>query len=205
MSLTATSLLLTSLLAVKVPLLVQTYDATAVSPRTLDEARSSASVVLAAAGIEPIWRPCHAGCIQRPKPPHEVMIRIVKSTPLSEPGSLGFAAVDLANHDGVLATVYLDRVDALAAQAGADRGELLGRVVAHEIGHLLLGTTRHSSIGLMRATWTAAELRRRWAFEWKFSVQEAKEMRRRLDGAPDLFGHEDTKITKAHEEPLVQE
>jgi len=189
MSLTATSLLLTSLLAVKIPLLVQTYDATGVSPRTLDEARSSASVVLAAAGIEPIWRPCHvAGCIQRPKPPHMVMIRIVKSTPLSERGSLGFAAVDLANHSGMLATVYLDRVDALAAEAGADRGELLGRVVAHEIGHLILGTTHHSSIGLMRATWTADELRRRWAFDWMFSSQEAREMRR-----------------KAHEEQLVQE
>lgn len=206
MSLTATSLLLISLLAVKAPLLVQTYDATGVSPRTLDEARSSASVVLAAAGIDPIWRPCRAaGCIQRPKPPHEVMIRIVKSTPLSEPGSLGFAAIDLANHDGVLATVYLDRIDALAAQAGADRGELLGRVIAHEIGHLILGTTRHSSIGLMRATWTAAELRRRWAFDWKFSSQEAKEIRRRLEESRDAISREVTKITKAHEEPLVQE
>jgi len=208
MSLTVTSLLLTSLLTVKIPLLVQTYDATGVSPRTLDEARSTASVVLAAAGIEPIWRPCHAaGCIQRPKPPHEVMIRIVNSTPLSERGSLGFAAVDLAHHGGILATVYLDRVDALAAEAGANRGELLGRVVAHEIGHLILGTTHHSSIGLMRATWTTDELRRRWPFDWKFSAEEAKEIQRQL-GEPVLLTtllHEDTTKHEGHESVFEKE
>ena len=54
----------------------------------------------------------------------------------------------------------VDRIDALARQAGVDPGMLLGRAVAHEIGHLILGTTKHAKSGLMRATWKTDELRR---------------------------------------------
>ena len=39
---------------------------------------------------------------------------------------------------GVLATVFLDRVEWLAFEAGADIALLLGRVAAHELGHLLM-------------------------------------------------------------------
>ena len=38
-------------------------------------------------------------------------------------------------------------------------GVLLGRVIAHEIGHALLLTTRHSNNGLMRAEYDAGDVR----------------------------------------------
>jgi hypothetical protein len=94
-----------AMLIAKLPLVVRTYDSVGVSPRVFDEAQQRAGVTLAAAGINPIWRPCHVrGCISRPKP-HEIEIRLVRATPLSEPGSLGFAAVDLAEHAGTPATI----------------------------------------------------------------------------------------------------
>src|SRR5512140_2312228 len=99
------SLFLTAVLVAKLPLVVRTYDSAGVPARTLDRAQQSAGVTLAAVGIDPIWRPCHAtGCIGRPKP-HEVVVRFVKATSYSEPGSLGFAAVDLAQRAGTLATI----------------------------------------------------------------------------------------------------
>jgi hypothetical protein len=100
------SLMVAAMLIAKLPLVVRTYDSVGVSPRVFDEAQQRAGVTLAAAGINPIWRPCHVrGCISRPKP-HEIEIRLVRATPLSEPGSLGFAAVDLAEHAGTPATIY---------------------------------------------------------------------------------------------------
>ena len=207
MSLTFASLVVTTALSANLPLVVRTYDAAGVSPRTLQQAHASAAIVLAAAGIRPIWRPCRAaGCISRPKA-HELEIRIVNATRLSQPGALGFAAVDVVQHAGTLATIYVDRVDALAAQTGVERGSLLGRAMAHEIGHLILGTASHSPFGLMRATWTAPELRRDVPLDWMFSTREAAEMRRRLseEEADAEFGLEDTKITKAHEESSVRE
>src|SRR6185503_14952467 len=60
----------------------------------------------------------------------------------------------------LIAKVYPDRVASLARGAGADPADLLARAIAHEIGHLLMGNSRHSARGLMRAVWSREELRR---------------------------------------------
>ena len=39
-----------------------------------------------------------------------------------------------------------------------DMGRALGRVLAHEIGHVLLAVRQHDSVGLMRAVFTPAQL-----------------------------------------------
>jgi hypothetical protein len=174
------SLLLAALLVVKLPLVVNVYDTTGISASELDIARVNAGRMLTAIGIEPIWRPCHAsGCIGRPKP-RGVAIRIVMSGAWSHRASLGFSTIDVKQHGGTLATVYADRVEALAAEAGVERAALLGRVFAHEIGHLLLGTTQHARYGLMRALWLTTELRRDQPLDWMFSGREGAEMRRHL-------------------------
>jgi hypothetical protein len=173
-------LILAAVLLAKLPLVVRLYDSAGVSARALERARDTAGITLAAVGIEPIWRPCHAtGCITKPKP-HEVEIRIVMATPFSERGALGFAAIDVEQRAGTLATIYVDRIDALAVASGIDRGTLLGRALAHEIGHLILGTPDHAERGLMRATWTAIDLRRDRPFDWVFSEPQGTEMRLRL-------------------------
>jgi len=180
MPLTFVSLVFTASLVAKLPLVVRTYDAVGLSPGMLEQMQASTNATLAAVGIRPIWRPCHvAGCVARPKL-HEIEIRIVKATAQSQRDTLGYAAVDVVQRGGVLGTVFVDRVDALAATSGVDRVELLGRAVAHEIGHLLLGTVEHSPFGLMRATWTTAELRRSLPLDWVFSRKQGAEMRRRL-------------------------
>jgi hypothetical protein len=191
------SFILTAVLLARLPLVVRTYDSAGVPDRALERARQSAGVTLAAAGIDPIWRPCHVkGCVARPKP-REVIVRLVKATALSERESLGCAAVDVAGHAGTLATIYVDRVDALAARARVDPGELLGRAIAHEIGHLILGTVDHTPFGLMRGTWKADELSRNMPLDWIFSDNQGAEMRRRLiarDEAPAA----DSVIAEAH-------
>jgi hypothetical protein len=179
------SLILTALLMAKLPLVVRLYDSAGVPARALERARDTAGITLAAIGIEPIWRPCHAtGCIAGPKP-HEVEIRIVKATAFSERGSLGFAAVDVEQRAGTLATLYVDRIDTLAVAAGIDSGTLLGRALAHEIGHLILGTADHAQHGLMRAMWTINELRRDSLIDWVFSAPQGAEMRLRLAARTD--------------------
>jgi hypothetical protein len=66
----------------------------------------------------------------------------------------------------------------MARVGGVDGAILLARAIAHEIGHLLMGTTQHASNGLMRAVWSQAELRRKAAADWEFSKAEAQAMRR---------------------------
>jgi hypothetical protein len=57
--------------------------------------------------------------------------------------ALGNALVDSGTNTGVLATIYADRI-ARASAGQMDRALLFGRVIAHELGHLLLGVTAHS-------------------------------------------------------------
>jgi hypothetical protein len=157
----------------------------------LGSARRTAAVILDRAGIHVSWRECglptdstHASdeCA-RPLAGNEVVVRVQRS--VADDGrphadTLGFAYVDPGTGRGSLATVYADRVRAMAQRAGVDRRELLGRAIAHELGHLLLGTLRHAADGLMRATWSSADLRRNLALHWLFGSREGEAMRSEL-------------------------
>ena len=100
----------------------------------------------------------------------------VKSNP-----QLGSAVIDTQKRLGVLATVYCDRVAWRASQANVDEQLLLSRVIAHELGHLLLGTASHTGGGLMRSDWTHEELTRRDPAAWSFSPQEVSSIKTRID------------------------
>ena len=82
---------------------------------------------------------------------------------------LGFAVVDPETHTGKMATVFHDQVEAVARRTGVARSELLGRALAHEVGHLLLGVRGHSRSGIMRAVWTDDELTRDRQDDWLFA------------------------------------
>ena len=172
--------LMTALVIVNLQIVVRLYDSVGVPPAEMGRARASAGAILASIGLEPIWRPCHVTICIEPVKPHEVLVRIVRSGPLSAKDSLGFSVIDTSLRAGSLATIYDDRVHALSAQAEVDDGLLLGRAIAHEIGHMLLGTPNHSRFGLMRALWVSAELRRDLPSDWAFSGREAAELRQRL-------------------------
>src|SRR3970282_1353415 len=61
--------------------------------------------------------------------------------------------------------------------AGIRSRDVLGRAIAHEIGHLLLNTNSHPEAGLMRAAWSRSELRRNATDDWRFREEDAKKIR----------------------------
>jgi hypothetical protein len=154
-------------------------------------ARRTASGILGRAGIRVAWVECGLPAADTPAADacrqslrsDELIVRIVSvGTADSRPhvDSLGFAFVDPHTGGGWVATVYADRVARMAQLAGVDAVELLGRAMAHEIGHLLLGTNRHTRNGLMRASWSGADLRRDSATQWLFGRKDGEAMRRRI-------------------------
>ena len=62
---------------------------------------------------------------------------------------LGSARLSENDSFGVMADVYADRARGLAH--GKELEVMLGRVIAHELGHLLLGKNVHSAVGIMQA------------------------------------------------------
>lgn len=171
-------------------IIVRTYSAGGPDLLTRS-ARGVASAILDDAGVDVTWLDCRvpaegplaSGACAQELRWNEVVVRVVPAGPKGpgvDTAPLGFAAVDLGAGRGSLATVYADRVAAMAQAAGIDGGALLGRAVAHEIGHLLLGTNHHTSRGLMRAYWSCTDLRRDPAPQWRFGGKESSLMRKGL-------------------------
>ncbi len=109
-----------------------------------------------------------------------MIVRIVAAPPQAKPGSLGYSLVDLQQRSGNLATILANRVESMATAANFDPGVLLGRAIAHELAHLLIGTTEHSPHGLMRAHWDLRDLERDLQRDWVLSRDEGTRMRRGL-------------------------
>jgi hypothetical protein len=162
---------------------VRVYDTSGTMSGTNKTALDLAKRTLSSASIEVVWRMCAARC-NAPMAPGELAIRIVRSpVPDRYRGMLplGDALIDTSASSGVLATIYLDRVLWLARESQADSRALLGHAIAHELGHLLLATSAHGPVGLMRGVWSQEEVRRGHPSDWRFAPQEIAAMRRRAE------------------------
>ena len=163
--------------ALALSLVVRLYDAHGVAADTTAAARATVDRILHDAGIHVTWAecPCDGRVVSS-----ELMIRIVAAPSAADPRSLGFSYVDVQQRSGTLATVFADRVDLLAKLAGVNEGELLGRAMAHELAHLLLGTRDHALVGLLRGHWTSRELASNQPVDWQLSRSDAARLRQAL-------------------------
>jgi hypothetical protein len=173
---------------------VRTYDYTNLTALDLADARTEADRIFRKARIAVRWIDCWvpgkiggAPCTEPLAAGKDLMLRLVDRTPpLDAPATrvspLGESMVDREQRGGVLMTVDLFPVHRIADRASTASPVLLGRAIAHEIGHLLLGSADHPRLGLMRAFWSHDELRGSKPADWGFSSREAAQMRQTLRG-----------------------
>jgi hypothetical protein len=166
-------------------LAVRVYDNADAPKAAVQAALDTAAQTLRPADVEVTWLSCSissGGRCTEPLRRGELMVRLVRSgkAPGADDESLGTALVDPATDTGVLATVYVDRVERLARASGGDLGTLLGRAMAHEIGHLLMGRAAHAVRGLMRPRWTRAEVTRNVRADWRFDALDVRAIRARI-------------------------
>jgi hypothetical protein len=169
---------------------IRIYNYAAVPPAELDAARAVASRIFHDAGLAVEWEICRvpnsaegAASTAPLRDGGEFVLRLQTSATVNLPlhVELGSSLLD-GTGGGVLITLDPRLVDAVALQAHAEAGLVLGRAIAHEVGHLLIGTARHSPHGLMRELWSQKELRENRPGDWAFSSQEAALMKRSLTG-----------------------
>jgi hypothetical protein len=177
--------------------MIRTYNYMQVPADDLARARATAGQTFQQAGISLQWVDCGvpqdrapivdqpAACAQPLREGSDFVLRLV-SPPADQNHfssrivAMGTSLIDHDSHAGALTTVDAALVLKIARGSGVDFGTLLGRAIAHEIGHLLLGHSRHSRDGLMRAIWSQDEIRGIRAAGWQFSEAEATEMRQGL-------------------------
>jgi hypothetical protein len=167
---------------------VRVYNSAGVESAAVDAGLDVAAATLAAASVDVRWQRCGEDlrCQMVMRAPELALRFVRRAVGRHSTGAvpLGDALVDPRARTGVLATIYADRVERLAAASGAEMPTLLGRAIAHELGHLLLATSTHSSRGLMRAAWSLEDIRRRDNAAWAFTDPDVAAIRARLRGLP---------------------
>jgi hypothetical protein len=155
-----------------VDLTVSLFNDAGVEPSVWLQAQGRATEIMRRSGISLTWLDCGSPVSPMPDPncsaisyPTHLSVRVVPKVSPVKGHIFGQTFQDAAGEGNYATTV--------------PAGELLGCVVAHELGHLLLGTASHSSTGLMSAVWQDPELQQVVRGNLFFSGGEGERMRSR--------------------------
>jgi hypothetical protein len=169
---------------------------------TLAHAETEAGLILRFSRIDSDWKASCSPDESRPPDgltrssatPTEALgapslrLNIVAGAPPPPLGQDALGMATLFTRHGLHASIFADQIKALC-DSRVNRNnrwqqisfaKLLGHVFAHEIGHLLLGSTEHCATGLMRAHWQDLELQQMACAHLTFTKEEAESMREHL-------------------------
>jgi len=180
-----------ALAATKQPVTVLVFNYAGVSQPVLAAAQREAGRIAGSADVELTWRdrseqsgqPAPA-CSQSPGLSQLVLHLLPGGSTrrLAEPGAFGVSLPAYAGRPGFFAAVFWDRVVQFASPRITEP-VLLGHVIAHELGHLLLGANRHSGEGIMKAHWRNKDLELARLGQLVFSGSESRRISENLNHA----------------------
>ena len=146
---------------------VRMYDYAQAPASVLAQAQQVAWRIVRETGVNTEWVNCQAsdldpresdpGC-DEPVRPADVALRLLPDWMAKAAGTrasiYGFAKPPY------IAFVFFDRVEDLVESGATEASHvILGHLLAHELGHLLLGRKGHSRKGIMRIPWKQRELK----------------------------------------------
>jgi len=132
-----------------------------VSAKAVAGAEAESAALFRGIDVEIVWRNCEEAPIgQEAADQHWFTVRLRDDGPAvgSEvPSTDMLGEAFFSDHGGYVADVYYREIQALASSRTIEPVALLSYVMAHELGHLLLGPA-HSPSGIMRAAWDGRDL-----------------------------------------------
>ncbi|HEX8879674.1 MAG TPA: hypothetical protein VF749_06575 [Candidatus Acidoferrum sp.] len=162
---------------------VLVYNHANVARSILAAAEREAGRILDGAGVRIIWLECPVAptsdsreepCLRKLKST-DIMLRVLPRPARHrlKADVFGFAI------SPILASVYYDYALRLAVEEtylDFDARIILGCVIAHELGHLFLGSNSHSSAGIMRSRWGQKQLQQALMGTLLFTAEQGKGM-----------------------------
>ena len=138
---------------------VRVYNNALVARDTLSFAEEETSRVFLQAGIAITWIHCgpdeqpHPAC-NEPLSPSVLIMRLFRGAKLARRGlysfCCGFAIRPQNGLGGTYATIFYDCAQEIARGTHLPEDVVLGHLLAHEIGHLMLSSPTHAQSGIMR-------------------------------------------------------
>lgn len=163
----------------RLELVVRVDDHAGVPSAVMSRAKAEAEVIFGAAGVRIEWvrdETAETGRLAAMR--LQLLVVKVESTARRPVDPI----VGLAARPAGRAFVFFDRLLDVAANRPIDTGVVLGRIMAHELGHLLLPPGPHARVGLMRSHIEVAA-----GSPDRFSAAEARQLRSAvLAGTPEL-------------------
>ena len=162
---------------------VRVTNYTEATPATVSKAEREAGRLLGEAGLNVVWIDCQlketaanpTDPCQQELQPADIVLRVLPDHARNgvQDGAFGIAVLP------VLASVYFEHAVSLARSDGAEFEApiILGCVMAHEIGHLLLGSNSHSDTGIMQGQWERKQVRQIMKGDLHFTSQQSKLIR----------------------------
>lgn len=167
---------------------ISVHDYADVPTAWLSGAEDQAWKIFRRAGLETVWLNCSAK-LEEVEPSscrfsdttHLTLKIIPRAVNVQVRDRLNVLGTSYPDEKGVgyFAYVFYDRVQELAERRKLGPA-LLANVMAHEIGHLLLGSNTHSLSGIMCAQWNYDQLRNVGEGVMSFLPSESRTIRDRL-------------------------
>lgn len=179
----------------KTQFIVGVYDYAEVPGDILVHAEQEAAEIFRRAGIRLQWVDCpvsrqqveklRSSCAQAEASGAHFLKILPQSMTARHSGSLHSFGYAVPPH---FAYLFADRAQALAKHGQYLLYVIMGLVIAHELGHLILGEEMHSAAGIMREDLDLKDLRRaEEGILLTFSTAQAQRMRVRLQ--EESLGH----------------
>ena len=168
---------------------VSVHNDAGVPPAVLLQAESEATRIFRQSGLELRWLNCSLPQAVPENPiecatadfPRHLQLRIARRSLNLNEFAMGVSYLS-ADGTGCYANLFYDRARLIheSNPSQVSAATILGHGIAHELGHLLLGTNSHSPVGIMRARWQPADLASASKGSLLFSILESQEMRSKL-------------------------
>jgi len=155
--------------------------------QVLSDAKDRTSLIFRKIGVEVAWADCplaNEDPTSYPECPAvvdatQLFLRIFPMTAAKvQDGGQAFVMARIAN-------IFWNRVEEQAQRLNVSAPRLMGHTIAHELGHLLLGSNSHSPAGIMTARWDATTVTRICQEGLYFNHQQSElirsEVRQRQD------------------------
>ena len=179
---------------------IHVYNYSAVSTETLARAELETARIFGRIRVATLWVVCpptsqeevpNKGCAF-PDTSTRFTLRLFSNATANRgrigPDVFGYALLPANEEFGLVANVYADRVRELLI-GGECAGVILGRVITHELGHLLLGKNAHSAAGIMHTPWRSEDLELHRGGLMLFLPGEAKRIRAQVLARMAESGH----------------
>ena len=171
-------------------LTIRLYNHAGAPGQMLAAAAEVGGEIFSRAGIETTWvtcrtrpdQPSHPSCSNSPG---KSVIRVnVLNRAMSEkigtvPEAFGVAFTGKKGF-GLVASVFQHRVAELERDTGVDGELIFGHILAHEIGHLLLGFKSHVQRGIMSGHWDEVQMLHAGQGAFGFFESQARRMRKQV-------------------------